>query len=131
MGGLDADQAARRQNSYSRRDFLKHELCGTSRGRRSKADSLCRGSWARANHRRIGLRIWNFRRLRSGFSRFLVDEAAVTGGRRANRVEEVVGPRELVLATSVFREPISGHFSTNFLSRPSAWSQRLEIASRH
>src|SRR5271156_4679054 len=101
MGGLDADQAARRQNSHSRRDFLEHELCGASRGRRAKTDSLCRGSWARANHRRIGLRIWNFRRLRSGFSRFLVDEAAVAGRRRANRVEEVVGPRELVLDSSL------------------------------
>src|SRR5271156_1551753 len=100
MGGLDADQAARRQNSHSRRDFLEHELCGASRGRRAKADSLCRGSWARANHRRIGLRIWNLRWLRSGVSRFLVDEAAVAGGRRANRVEEVVGPREIVLDSS-------------------------------
>ena len=47
------------------------------------------------SHRRHGLRLRNFRGIRPGLSGFRVDEAAFAGRGGADRVEEIVGPREL------------------------------------
>ena len=88
-------QASGRQDSDSRRDRIEHQLCRASRGRRAKADALRRRRRARASHCRHGLRLRHLRRIRPGLSSFRVDEAALACRRSANRVEEIVGPREL------------------------------------